>query len=661
MRLFFSLVICSHLTLNFARLSFLNQSHAQALKSIPACKDYVATSIPPESRSSGTNPPVWTLQANTQLKAPRSESRSLLAPALAAVTERIALVEDISDSLANFQKKTSEERSNSTPDSRSRLWSDLAESFGLEIQILEKKKSIPPEGPVLVVANMPQGLVSGLALATAVSKTRPDIQILAHPHLAALDFLQNQLIPWDPLDKRSEHHEQGLQRAIAQLRQKSLLVAFPAAERSSVRRTPGSLRVDRPWRSDILKILRAVPETQIVNAHVDGQSQSFLQLLQDYAPKNWQKALSPLLHLRELAHAKGQRIQVRFSSPREAGLLISTEHSQLGVGMELLRAWTYLLSDRNPAVIRPQQEIRAPVSEVSLAAEKNSGRMRVLLEDEKFEVRMALGRDIPETLQELGRLREISFRSVQEGTGQSVDLDPFDLDYFHLITYPRGESRILGSYRLKFLEGADFGETYVQSLFHIDRRLFHKHLRGSIELGRAFVDLSEGRLAHGVLERLWTAIALMIQQHPEVTKLVGGVSVSSSYSPLSQQLILRFLKERRLSKLARFVRPQDPFDFRSPLDPEVSVALSQVESLGDLNRLIGAIDGKPIPSLLLSYEKLGAEYLAFNVDREFNSVDGLLIIHLMKGQRQQRIRHALEKYFKEDNYRLWLQMQNQRR
>ncbi|MEI7974308.1 MAG: hypothetical protein WCH11_08060, partial [Bdellovibrio sp.] len=99
---------------------------------------------------------------------------------------------------------------------------------------------------------------------------------------------------------------------------------------------------------------------------------------------------------------------------------------------------------------------------------------------------------------------------------------------------------------------------------------------------------------------------------------VSHMALSSAYSPLSQQLILRFVKERRISKLARFVRPQDPFDFNSPFDAEVSLALSQLENFSDLNRLIGMIDGKPIPSLLLSYEKLGAEYLAFNVDREFN-------------------------------------------
>jgi len=251
-----------------------------------------------------------------------------------------------------------------------------------------------------------------------------------------------------------------------------------------------------------------------------------------------------------------------------------------------------------------------------------------------YDVFVAEAKEIPNLLTQIGRLREITFRQVGEGTGKNLDLDEFDLYYRQLIIWDRVAKKIVGGYRLglgdEIFSSYGVQGFYIHSLFKI-KKGFYPIMQQSVELGRSYVveAYQKKRLP---LFLLWKGILFFLLQNPQYRYLYGPLSISKYYSALSKSLIVAFVKKTYFdNKLAKFLKPRKPFKVKID-NVNVKVLLKNFN--GDISNLGTFIeDIEPthfnIPVLMKQYIKQNAKFISFNVDPNFSDVlDGFMILDL---------------------------------
>ena len=247
---------------------------------------------------------------------------------------------------------------------------------------------------------------------------------------------------------------------------------------------------------------------------------------------------------------------------------------------------------------------------------------------------------IPLTLQEIGRLREISFRAAGEGSGKSCDLDEFDSAYIQLFIWNRGAGELVGGYRLgptdEILPVSGLRGLYTSTLFNFTSD-FRRRIACALEMGRSFVR-PEYQGSLGALPLLWKGIGKFILKNPRYRILFGAVSISKQYRPISRHLIVSFLRSNRyLSDLSGMVKARTPFRPRG----EKTFVQQTVDLVGnnleELSTIISDMESNRagIPILLKHYLKLGGRILGFNLDPSFNDVvDGLILVDLTQAEHE---------------------------
>jgi putative hemolysin len=252
-----------------------------------------------------------------------------------------------------------------------------------------------------------------------------------------------------------------------------------------------------------------------------------------------------------------------------------------------------------------------------------------------MEVYCASAAQIPWTLQEIGRLRERTFRAVGEGTGRAADLDLFDDYYEHLFIWQAEKREIVAAYRLGRSDEIRkrFGARglYLTSLFDF-REPFFKLLGPALELGRSFVR-PEYQRSYAPLLLLWKGISEYIGRYPAYARLIGAASVSNAYDPLSRALLVEALRAWRSEPLlGALVSARRPFKPRYSLRSLFGEAglEADMDALGSLIE-DREVDGKGVPVLLRHYLKLGARTIGFNIDADFgNALDCLIVLDLRR-------------------------------
>ncbi|RMG81371.1 MAG: GNAT family N-acetyltransferase [Bacteroidetes bacterium] len=251
-----------------------------------------------------------------------------------------------------------------------------------------------------------------------------------------------------------------------------------------------------------------------------------------------------------------------------------------------------------------------------------------------FDIFVARAEQIPNTLLEIGRLREITFRSVGEGTQKSRDLDEFDLYYRQLIIWDRRHQQLVGGYRMgigpEIFEQYGLEGFYVHSVFKIKPGLFPV-MREAIELGRSYI-IPEYQKKRLPLFLLWKGILYFLLKNPQYKYLYGPVSISKYYSQISKSLIVAFIRKHFFDpNLARHLRPRKPF--KAKLD-QVDIDLLMRHLNDDTRQLDNLIeDIEPnhfrMPVLIRQYLKLNARFISFNVDPNFSDcLDGFIVLDL---------------------------------
>jgi putative hemolysin len=501
---------------------------------------------------------------------------------------------------------------------------------------------IPRSGPVVVVANHPFGILDGLILATILPSVRPDIKILTNYWLSTVPELQEFCLFVDPFGRAATRNRKPLKEALNWLNDGGMLVAFPAGEVShfSIR----NHRIEDPsWSHTASRLIRLTGAPALPVFFKGSNSISFYAL----------GAIHHSLHTARLGHeflkARGKVVFVNVGSTIPAATMDTLTVEQT---TQYLRWRTYLLARRSPGAGRPgphllprlrafraHKPLAAEVAPDSLASDVAKLRPESCLNsDREFSVFLAEAQDIPNVLPEIGRLRELTFRAVGEGTGKAADLDDFDAYYHHLFVWSRARQQIVGAYRIgdmrRILAHHGPGGLYTNTLFHYDPRLFGA-VGDALELGRSFVR-PEYQRQYAPLLLLWRAIGQFVVHHPEHAVLFGAVSISSRYNRLSRELLVNFYGSFLRSHLAGYVRPRRSFRIRCLRDWELQHFSGMLNTTDALGKAIADLeeDGKEIPILFKQYAKLGGEMLGFNVDPNFsNVVDGLILVDLRKTNR----------------------------
>ena len=261
---------------------------------------------------------------------------------------------------------------------------------------------------------------------------------------------------------------------------------------------------------------------------------------------------------------------------------------------------------------------------------------RCLAESGDLAVYLAKAHETPRMLQELGRLREVTFRRAGEGTGKHRDLDRFDRYYWQVLLWHKEKRELVGAYRAgstaEILAERGVSGLYTSTCFRYDARLFEQ-IGPALELGRSFVR-PEYQRQYAPLLLLWKGIARLLATHVETPVLFGAVSISNDYSKASREMIYRFFEARmQEDELAGLIEPRRPFRPARLRPWDCRAMCHALHDLEELSQPITDVetDGKGLPILLRQYAKIGGKLLGFNVDRKFSNVlDGLVVVDLRK-------------------------------
>lgn len=515
------------------------------------------------------------------------------------------------------------------------------EALHIDAHVLEKDlKRIPRTGPVVVVANHPFGGVEGLILHKVLRRVRPDVKLLANHLLAVIEDLHDSFYFVDPFggEAATLRNRASMRSAVRWLSGGGALGVFPAGAVSHLQLRTRTV-TDPPWSDTVARLIRRTG-AHAVPVFFHGRNSTLFQASGLVHPRV-RTTLLPRELLRMRHHTIRLEIGNSITPPR------MQHYADPAALTGYLRVRTYLLQSRDESPPHDRQTdadlnhneaapvidpvpIDAMLDEVARLPDSQ----RLVACGDK-EVLIAGAAQIPAVLREIGRLREVAFRLVGEGTGRSIDLDRFDQHYLHLFVWNRERACVIGSYRMgltdRVLAGHGIEGLYTSTLFSYKRRLLEQ-IGPAIELGRSFVHPGEQR-GFAPLMLLWCGIGRFVAANPRYRHLFGTVSISARYRSMSRQILMSFLQTHRsLPRLAGLLKPRNPPRRPFTTGPDRAAFSTTVEDIGSIDELLADIeaDGKPMPVLLRQYLKLNGRLLGLNIDPEFGNVlDGLMLFDVL--------------------------------
>ena len=517
----------------------------------------------------------------------------------------------------------------------------LLDEFEIRFEIPEEDlKRIPKTGPFITISNHPLGGIDGILLLKLLVENRPDFKIIANFLLHRIEPLKPYVMPVNPFESHKDVKSSftGFKNALQHLKEGNSLGIFPAGEVSTYR--DGKLLVDKPWEVAAMKLVKKA-EVPVVPIYFHAKnSKLFYRLAKLNDTLRTAKLPSELLTQKERV------IKVRIGNP--ISIADQKEHESLEAFTEFLRKKTYVLANpfqkktllenipKTLKIPKPPKKIAGPIPMEAMREEVDTLRLadKRLLVSKNYEVFLAQAQLIPNILQEIGRLREITFREVGEGTNQATDLDKFDSYYHHMFLWDNETNQIAGAYRMglgsKIFAQYGIDGFYLQDLFRFEPELYDM-MSKSIEMGRAFI-IKEYQQRPMPLFLLWKGIVHTTLRYPEHKFLIVGVSISNKFSEFSKSLMIEFMKSNYYDPyVAQYINPKKEFKVKLK-DADKDFIFDETEA--DLNKFDKLIDevepgSLRLPVLIKKYIKQNAKVVAFNVDPLFNNaVDGLMYIRI---------------------------------
>lgn len=513
----------------------------------------------------------------------------------------------------------------------------LMEELDIKIEFDPKElENIPEQGAFISVSNHPFGAIEGLILLSVLGKKRPDYKLVANFLLQQIQPIKDHFISVNPFENRKDAYSSipGIKATLRQLSEGNSVGIFPAGEVSSFNFND-RCNTDKRWQRPTLKLIQKA-EVPVIPIYFKGSNSMWFQLLGAVHP-----SLRTLSLPSELLKKKNKTIQLRIGK----AITVKTQKQffdadHLG---RYLRAKTYALG--NPLQIKafydsklkPAKKeiaIASPVNHDAILREIEENQSQILLRKNQFEIFLCKAEKIPMILKEMGRLREISFRKIGEGSLKKRDLDEYDLYYKHLFLWDNKAEKIVGSYRLGIGKDIlhEYGKKgfYTNSLFHMKKE-FKNVLGKSVELGRSFIS-EEYQKQRLPLFLLWSGLIHYALTNPNIRYFIGPVSISNSYSKLSKELIVAFIrKNHSLAEMTSMIRPRKKYRTNLKNVDVDTLIQTTGEDFKKLDRLIEDIEisGATVPILIKKYVRENAKIIAFNIDPKFNrALDGFMVLDL---------------------------------
>jgi putative hemolysin len=513
--------------------------------------------------------------------------------------------------------------------------------FKIEFEIPEEDlKRIPKDGPFITISNHPLGGIDGILLLKLLLQERPDYKIIANFLLHRIEPLKPFVMPVNPFETHKEAKSSiaGIKSALQHIRNGNPLGIFPAGEVSTYR--DGKLMVDKPWEEGAVKLIKKA-QVPVIPIYFHAKNSRMFYVLSKISD-TFRTAKLPS----ELLSQKRRVIKVRIGKP--ISVKDQDTYKDIPSFSEFIRKKTYMLANpfekKAPKILSPQN-LKIPKTPKEIISQKNVkyfikevDKLRDtdnrLLESKNYEVFFASAKEIPNLLQEIGRLREVTFRDVGEGTNKPIDLDKFDNYYHHLILWDREAKKLVGAYRMglgrKIYKNHGIAGFYIHTLFRFEPELYSM-MENTIEMGRAFI-VKEYQQKPMPLFLLWKGIVHVTLRYPEYKYLMGGVSISNQFSEFSKSLMIDFMKSHYYDPyIAQYIFPKKEYKVKLKDDDKDFVFDATKADMQKFDKIIDEIEpgALRIPVLIKKYVKQNARLVAFNVDPKFNNaVDGLMYIRV---------------------------------
>jgi len=551
-------------------------------------------------------------------------------PGLAAILMELMKINQVNELFAQAQPKQGPE-----------FVDAILEGCGIDIEFDEADlKNIPKTGSFVAIANHPYGGIEGMVLLKMLCMVRPDAKLMANFLLKKIPNLADYFIAVNPFEN-VEHSSSisGLKNTLELLQNGTPIGIFPAGEVSTFKVDKKEV-TDRLWHPVVGKII-AKAKVPVVPIYFHGNNGLLFNLLSLIHP-TLRTAKLPS----ELFNKHGHTIKLRIGKPINVEEVPDyTNSTKL---LNYLRARTYALGtglEDEKRIFNPRNLFKIKKQPAEIAPEIASAVLEKEIEplredyriwaEKNYEVYIAPTTLIPNTIREIGRLRELTFREIGEGTNKALDLDEYDIYYHHLFIWDIEAKMLVGAYRIGLGDEIFYSigkkGFYVSELFKIKAQ-FTPVLKKSIELGRSWIR-KEYQQKPLPLFLLWKGILKYLIDNPRYRYLIGPVSISNSFSNFSKSLIVDYINRNHFDEeMAQYVKPRKKFkvDLGSI---DTDLLMSHADTFKGLDNLISEVETRSlkVPVLLRQYIGLNAKIICFNIDPKFaDCLDGFLVLDLEK-------------------------------
>ncbi len=505
-------------------------------------------------------------------------------------------------------------------------------NFGYKVS-LNQIENIPQEGKVVIVANHPLGALDALSLIDMVKNVRKDIKVVANNLLTSIEQLKPLLIEVDAFGGKIP--KKSTKRVHEALQKEEVVIIFPSGEVSRVR--PTGIK-DIKWNKGFLKFALK-NQAPILPIFIKAKNSSLF-----YTISSLNKTLSASMLAHEMFKQKNKTLEFKI------GELIAYESFSnypfdISTQIKLFKKHLYRIAKNKRPIFETKKCIAHPEDRQVLKEELKSAKLLGETTDNKKIYLYDFQKDSV-VLREIGRLRETSFRKVQEGTGDKRDLDDYDYYYKHIVLWDEEDLEIVGSYRIGesnfILKHYGMNGFYSNTLFKFQPH-FERYLSNSIELGRSFVQPKYW--GSRALDYLWQGIGAYLNQNGHIKYMFGPVSLSSSLPKDAQNLIIYYY-DLYYGRLSQYINPTNPFNISVSKRDEIRNIFDGEDIKKDfftLKEQLKCFDVS-VPTLYKQYTEIceedGISFMGFNIDHSFNDcVDSFILVEIDKIKEKKKQRY----------------------
>jgi putative hemolysin len=515
----------------------------------------------------------------------------------------------------------------------------ILDELNLSIDITEKDlKNIPKTGSFITVSNFPMGGLEALLLAKIISSKRENFKIAASYVYHEIEPLIEFTIPLNNKNSKSFDSSLSYSKNILSHIQDGGSVGFFPAGRVATFNHDIKKVLDLEWDSNLMKLIK-IANVPVIPIYFND---SFRRIF--HTVGNLHPFFQSFFLQKEMLNKRDSIETVRIG----AAITVKEQNNfpDTSLYSRFIRARVYSLGASTPIdvdkffkykkffKIKKVEEIVPPQPEELIIKQINAAKEEYLLFSQRsFDIICAPADIFPDVLNEVGRLREITFREIGEGTNKSIDVDEYDLYFDHLVIWDNDENKIVGAYRIgrgdEIIEQFSVNGFYINSLFKMKKGV-SPFLEESIEMGRSFI-VKEYQRKPLSLFMLWKGIFYFLLKNPQYRYLLGPVSISQDFSELSKNLIVNFFEKNYFHhELAKYIKPRKKYKVQVEEFDEKILLQDIGNDLNKLDKYVKEIEpGSRIPVLFKKYISLGAKTVAFNVDPKFNNcLDGLMVIDI---------------------------------